>query len=334
MFDGAKFERLRALVLDPVYHNRQNTHAALFQTGFREIETVASADIMQRQITTNRVDLLVAEITGADADVCRVIRRIRKNEIGANPFVVIIATCWDLSADMVRAVVDSGADDLLGRPFSINQLQQRLASLMRGQRQFVVTSDYIGPERRKDPARQTSPVKMDVPNPLELATAANAGEAVAEMEAAIIAARSALNISRMKRLGFQIGILVKLITEEAGRADAVAQEQLRDYSIRLGGVVAELMRRAREAEMSSLVDLAAAMRKVARAIEASEAEPRTFQLLNELSMAIQLALEPDLTEGAIASEIASTVAKIKSRKATARASAPQGGSAIVPAAGR
>ena len=80
--------------------------------------------------------------------ICDIVRRVRHRAVGNDPFMVILLTTWDLNADAVRAVLNSGADDLLARPYTIGQLQQRLTAAVSGRKPFVVTADYVGPSRR------------------------------------------------------------------------------------------------------------------------------------------------------------------------------------------
>src|SRR5262249_55310444 len=116
------FESAEALIYDPVSANRAATRASLYALGFRRIEAVASLETFAAAMREQPPDLALCELQGTASPLCKLIQDFRLGNEGANPFVVIIATAWENSDDMVKSVVDSGADDLLLRPFSVAQL--------------------------------------------------------------------------------------------------------------------------------------------------------------------------------------------------------------------
>src|ERR1700744_2720127 len=142
-----------ALVYDPVSANRMATRSALYALGFRNIETVQSVKAFADQLRKRPPDLALCEMQNADGDLCSVIQSMRQGTHGHNPFIVVIATAWEKSATLIAKVVDSGADDMLLRPFSTALLQSRIETHIQRRKGFVVTTDYIGPDRRKDQTR-------------------------------------------------------------------------------------------------------------------------------------------------------------------------------------
>src|SRR3546814_14122110 len=58
-------------------------------------------------------------------DACAMVQAIRHNQLGSNPFVPIIFTTWEADADVVRRVVDRGADDPLIKPLSTEISEER-----------------------------------------------------------------------------------------------------------------------------------------------------------------------------------------------------------------
>ena len=136
------FDKASVLVYDPVALNRHSTRNVLHTLGFRGIATAASYDEFVEQLNSSReVDLIFAEVTGVDGDICGLIQKLRHGEIGKNPFVVIIATAWMSASDLVKQVLLAGADDLVVRPFSTTRLMERVRTHIEARKGFVVTSD-------------------------------------------------------------------------------------------------------------------------------------------------------------------------------------------------
>lgn len=78
----------------------------------------------------------------------------------------VIVTTWEADQDLVEKVADCGADALLVKPFAPKQLIERIEFLANRRKKFVVTSGYVGPDRRKDQTRESPIPLIDVPNTL------------------------------------------------------------------------------------------------------------------------------------------------------------------------
>ncbi len=64
-------------------------------------------------------------------------------------------------------MVNSGADDLLLRPFSTTLLGQRIEAHVERRKGFVITTEYVGPDRRKEPGGGAIDL-FDPPNSLKM----------------------------------------------------------------------------------------------------------------------------------------------------------------------
>jgi DNA-binding response OmpR family regulator len=220
------YDTTETLIYDPVAANRTATRAALYTLGFRRIETVATLEAFTDAIRRRPPDLALCESQGSDAQLCKVIQELRQGAAGFNPFIVIIVTAWEKSAALVTRVVNSGADDLLLRPFSTALLNQRIDSHVERRKGFVVTSDYVGPDRRKDTSRPSTVELFDPPNSLKMkAKDRLTPEATAlRLDAELRAARELLNSEKLRRDAFQISILWRLIQEHVPGAASYTAE--------------------------------------------------------------------------------------------------------------
>jgi DNA-binding response OmpR family regulator len=175
------YESAGALIFDPVTSNRNATRASLYSLGFRKVDLAPSLEILTQQILETNPDLLLLEVTGAEGEVCQFAQSIRQGEVGNNPFIVIIVTTWRRDGTVVGKVINSGADDLVARPISTQMLGDRIASQIERRKGFAVTFDYIGPDRRRDPARRGGEC-LEVPNSLRLRTIAGIPTEVADRQ--------------------------------------------------------------------------------------------------------------------------------------------------------
>jgi DNA-binding response OmpR family regulator len=194
------YETAVTLVYDPVAANRNATRASLHSLGFRNVDLAPSLDIFEERLGKEMPDLVLAEAAGAEAEVCRLIQSLRQGALGINPFTIAIVTTWRRDGNIVGQVVNSGADDLVARPFSTTVLGERIKVQVVRRKPFVVTADYIGPDRRRDPRGSSSAATMDVPNTLQVRTHDLAHDETERLIASQLArAKGLLNAEKLKR---------------------------------------------------------------------------------------------------------------------------------------
>src|ERR1700743_2578456 len=152
-------------------------------------------------VQTSPPDIALCEAQGQTDDLCAVIQQLRQGSAGFNPFIVIIVTAWEKSTALINKVVSSGADDLLLRPFSTAVLGQRVETHIERRKGFVITTDYVGPDRRTGSARPSHPESFDPPNSLKMkAKEKLSAEVIArKLDAELKSAREKLHQEKLKR---------------------------------------------------------------------------------------------------------------------------------------
>ena len=96
----------------------------------REVNTLAGAD---REATMDSVELIVLDLGLPDGDGLDWLARFRHSD-GATP--VLVLTARDSVADRVQGL-RGGADDYLVKPFSVDELDARVAALTRRARNAI-----------------------------------------------------------------------------------------------------------------------------------------------------------------------------------------------------
>ena len=312
------YETTETLVYDPVAANRTATRAALYTLGFRRIETVATLDAFTDAIRRRPPDLALCESQGADGHLCRLIQELRQGAAGFNPFIVIIVTAWEKSGALVTRVVNSGADDLLLRPFSTTLLGQRIETHVERRKGFVVTSDYVGPDRRKDMARPSNVELFDPPNSLKMKAKdrLSAEETTLRLDAELRAARDLLNSEKLRRDAFQICILWRLMQEHMPGAKSYVQELAKIANLSKG-----VARRCRDTDFESSVDWCDSILAAVEGLEAGVDRNASMHLLGHAALSLNHVFHPEKTTTDILTEIDATVAIIRARNMSAAAAA-------------
>jgi len=224
VFRKRLFESAETLIFDPVASNRNATRAALHALGFNKIELAASLEALDAFLKMNHPDLLLAELAGSEAALCDVVQSIRQGRLGANPFLVVIVTTWRRDGDLVAKVVNSGADDVVVRPFSTSQLGERIRAQIERRKPFVVTQEYSGPDRRRDSSRPGAEC-FEVPNTLRLRALDGLTDDQAEHKIREDLARGTevVNAQRLRLDAVQLRAQWRLLEQrEAGSRDFLA----------------------------------------------------------------------------------------------------------------
>lgn len=130
----------------------QAARSNLFHLGCRDIAFTRDLDVLLGRLNESHCDLLIVQADLTDVrKVARMIAAVRHGDLGMNPFMPMIAVTNTPTADQVRALVDAGVDDVLPYPWSDSYVDARLENLIHNRKPFVVTSDYVGPDRRQKP---------------------------------------------------------------------------------------------------------------------------------------------------------------------------------------
>ena len=246
---------------------------------------------------------------------------MRAGDVGKNPFVVIMATAWKRSDEIIREAIDAGVDDLLIQPLSSDRVIDRIGYQVRARKQFIVTTDYIGPDRRNDVQREQDTKDgfeaMDVPNTLrdkeQAGTGSEKKESAEESRAKVEKAKRDIIDERLRRLGFQMSFLVDLVLE-AIREDQVDDDAKR-HMVRLEAMALEARFRLSGSRFEGAEELCQSLSTVAQSIAANPHDPPDGP--KALETAVRRCAEEDVLSdcerGELARRIATSIKKFKTK---------------------
>ena len=160
------FSKVRALIGEQSPILRKGIRHALFTLGFREIVDSSSFVDVHSHLDRDTFDLLVLNSEMDGNDTTYLVREIRRGKMHKDPFVVVLLVVTRADEPHIKLAINSGADDILLVPFSPDQLMQRMANVHERRKPFIVTHDYIGPDRRRNQRQGASSAStINVPNP-------------------------------------------------------------------------------------------------------------------------------------------------------------------------
>ncbi len=115
------------------------------------------------------VDLLVCDIDQNNGLMRKTVRELRWRSLSDNPFPVTIALTSNKDHEHIRMAINAGFDSVVLKPTDLGTLRKRVSGFFEGRKPFVVTVDYVGPDRRQTERPGVSSAAMiEVPNPIKL----------------------------------------------------------------------------------------------------------------------------------------------------------------------
>jgi DNA-binding response OmpR family regulator len=304
------FDSVDVLIYDPVPANRTATRAALYTLGFRRTETVSTLEAFVESVQKSPPDIALCEAQGAAEDLCATIQQLRQGSAGHNPFVVIIVTAWEKSTTMINRVVSSGADDILLRPFSTALLGSRIEAHVERRKNFVITTDYVGPDRRKDSVRTADAELFDPPNSLKMkAKDKLPSDVIARrLDVELKVARERLSSEKLRRDAFQVCILWRLVQDTP-----LAAGQSSPDIVKLQVLAKSIEARSADTEFQQAVEWCQSVHAAAEGLELGVDRNASMHLLGHAALSLHHVFHPEKTAADQLSEIDATIALIRAR---------------------
>ena len=245
-----------------------------------------SLEEVRENVSNEHPDLLICDYDIPGGDFFDFVHSIRHSEIGQNPFLAIIAITRTPSPEVVQRVSECGVDHLIVKPFSTSQMMDRIRLLIEARKLFVVTSDYIGPDRRDDVERGSEVTRMNVPNTLKAKVVGKAS--AADIQRAIDLAVAEVNVQKLERYDDEIAFLVAKIVPSLSKGSI--DDTALHFLERLVYVAGDASRRLVGTGYAHVSDLCQAMHSVTTTVvsERGKADPKDIQLLGLLAQAIKV----------------------------------------------
>ena len=244
-------ENSRTIVALPDAAARKNLRKIIQDAGYTNCREVGTLNELADRIGSQDVDLLVTTLNDRGWDSTALLKRIRQGNLG-NPFMMIMVLLDDPSPAVVNRVVNCGADDLLLAPWLDRLVLGRLETLLHGRKRFLVTHDYVGPERRHEGRPGASPAPtIDVPNPMHWLTVVKGSRE--HLNEAVAHTKEDLNYSRIRSCGGQLRFLAdRVVANFAANGHGAV---IPDIMMMLRAAE-ELALRAADTQFSTAIELA------------------------------------------------------------------------------
>jgi DNA-binding response OmpR family regulator len=311
---------VRILYGDPAHGSRALYRQAMVGAGFTNLREFDTLEGFTDLVAVAQSDLILMDTGLPGGDVARLVADLRHGKLGVNPYLPLILTTWEAERSLVRRLVDSGADDLLIKPMSTKALLDRLEAVALNRKPFVVTSDYIGPDRRRIEARRESNVPLfDVPNPMRAKLTGESFDARA-LQQAVMAMNEQINLQRLRASAFRIAFVAAQIVplyKAQTMPDAHTLTMLRDLIVS----TEDIQRRIVDTDLAHVGQICERLLMPARQMYERGEDfvfttdwQKSFDLLKSLGDAVLALFHPDRDTAALAGEVAVAIDRFQARR--------------------
>ena len=304
-----RLDNAHIAIVDANPQMRISLKRALQDAGAAEVTDCIHFDGTLKALNDISIDLLLCDAELPGGDICEMVQKLRNHALGRNPFLAVIATTAVAEAASIQRILGSGVDDLLVKPVPMETVVDRAVKLVDTRKPFVITHNYIGPDRRTGARNEEKNplVPINVPNTLKtkIAGVTDAAELTKMVDGAV----AMLNTKKMERYSIEIAYLVKRV--HAGIKNRKSIFEMKGDLERLAFVARDLQRRMTGTSTEHASHLAGSLVTVAERASHSAEGPTTrdVELLSHLAAAIRHAFVEDPNAVGAAMEITDTIAK-------------------------
>ncbi len=226
-FDKNGLSDVDIYIGDPNEQIRESMRSMMRAEGLRRARNFNRIDDLTSAIKEVTPDLLVLADDVAP-NIFDIVRDIRQYRLGRNPFVMITMMVSADSDVSTRKAILAGCDDVMIKPVSPGRLLERVSHFTFNRLPFIATTDYLGPERRRQGDARPSAIKqLNVVNSLK-AKAEGKKLSQADLVRQVEGCMNDVMSARLDSHGLKLGYICNLILKayEEKRIDKSVEEHL------------------------------------------------------------------------------------------------------------
>lgn len=141
--------KLCVLIVDADIRAAQLTRTVLSTLGITNTHLTRDTDQALSVLNSKSVDVLITEWDTRPMNGLELTKTIRKATEAAYCAMPILMVSGRNSEEEIRTANDSGINEYLVKPFNTRSMLARIFAMVELPRQFVVSSDFVGPDRRR-----------------------------------------------------------------------------------------------------------------------------------------------------------------------------------------
>jgi len=152
-------EKISILIVEDMLPMLTLTKSILRIFGFKDLLSARNgADAYDIYLKKNP-DFIITDWHMESMDGLELIHKIRTSKDSPNPYIPIILMTGYSSQKRVMDARDNGMTEFLMKPFTANDLRNRIVQLIEKPRPFVKSDGFTGPDRRRKLDNYQGPIR-------------------------------------------------------------------------------------------------------------------------------------------------------------------------------
>jgi CheY-like chemotaxis protein len=144
-----KLSRIRVLVIDDNQPIRMLIRSLLLDLGVGVVDMADTGERGWIEYTRHKHDIIFVDWKMDNMAGIEFTKRVRQDPESPVPTVPIILTTGFTNKERVFQARDVGVTEFLIKPFTVQGLSRHLTHVIENPRQFVVSPEFVGPDRRR-----------------------------------------------------------------------------------------------------------------------------------------------------------------------------------------
>lgn len=290
--DPKNMAKVIAYVAERKEADAQTLVDVLKSAGVINSERHTKLETLRSAVTRVTPDLI---IIGADIEpgVFSFIRDIRHSKLGSNPFLLITTLVSGDQFEAVKKTMQAGTDDIVVKPVKEDQLLQRLRRVTVNRQAFVVTSDYLGPDRRAK-SRPSSIRRIEVLNTV-LEKANGNDIQPEEIKSAVEGSMNDVLHARLDSNSYRLGFVCNIIMD--AYANNEISPDIKEKILVLVDVLRDAAKTAERIQETELGLLCGSLAKEVEGIAERYQNPteRDLKVIQKLTRAVMMVVKPHVS---------------------------------------
>lgn len=147
--DGVDLKNLHVLLVEDHQGSRRLTRSMLNHLGVRNIEEAVDGTDALNLLQNGLPDIIICDWRMKPMDGLDFVKQVRAGESPGDISAPIIMLSAHAERQRVEVARDAGVNEFLVKPVSIGTLNERIVAVLKNSRDFIVSNDYVGPDRRR-----------------------------------------------------------------------------------------------------------------------------------------------------------------------------------------
>lgn len=141
--------KMNVLIVDDNQPIRMLIRSLLLDLGVGAVEMAASGAEAWQVYRYSKPDIILLDWHLDDMSGLEVTKRIRRDPDSPRPHIPIVMTTGFTTRENVEKARDVGITEFLVKPFTVKGLARHIEHIIEKPRDFIVSTGYVGPDRRR-----------------------------------------------------------------------------------------------------------------------------------------------------------------------------------------